>query len=700
MASADLILGSVILPRSESPEAISRLAEFDWFHNLETKSDTVTPEIDDLLLKAQKLYQSIDEVVKGLQIPPRVGILEILFKGTVIKKTSYELDEIENMIEDLEEKSLSILKQPKKLLDEYAETERSLEEYTVLKETIEVVKKLNVNLSNLGLTKYFYTNLFVIDSKDYGEIARSLQDVPIFSYALENKQKTAIIILTGAQESDTVLKVLRSFNSNPFVIPPEMPQVPSESYVLAISKIKELSEKEKKLAKEILKITKKVRGKILTLQEGVNVAKDVLEKIRKPGGTKRFAVIRGYIPESMEKKFKQVTKKWMSVTEDITDPEIRRKTPVLLTNKRWIRTFEVITESQGIPRRHELDPTPMIAIMWPIFYGIMFADFAHGILLMCFGLLFKFKGQGKLSRWGMLIAMSGASSATAGLFTGEFFGFPIAEIAILEPLLHEGGALYSISWLVGVISVAELTFEQVIVILKVSIFLGIVHLVWAFVLKIRTYIKEGNRTALFFEAIPNLIMYFGIVAVMMAAIGSSYDIMNIYSRTHTEAVPWITILVGDWAVVWIVSRIAIVVVIGSIVMMIIGGILHNKKHPEEGGDMASVMMEVLLGKTVEGLSHTISYARIGIMLLVHAALLLTVNNAFRSLGEWESPGAIAMIVGGNLGIMLIEGLIVYIQSLRLHLYEFFTKWYAGGGGPFRKVVPEIVYNQLVWKNKG
>ena len=101
MASADLILGSVILPRSESPEAISRLAEFEWFHNLETKSDTVTPEIDDLLLKAQKLYQSIDEVVKGLQIPSRVGILEILFKGTVIKKTSYELNEIENMIEDL-----------------------------------------------------------------------------------------------------------------------------------------------------------------------------------------------------------------------------------------------------------------------------------------------------------------------------------------------------------------------------------------------------------------------------------------------------------------------------------------------------------------------------------------------------------------------------------------------------------------------
>jgi V/A-type H+-transporting ATPase subunit I len=87
------------------------------------------------------------------------------------------------------------------------------------------------------------------------------------------------------------------------------------------------------------------------------------------------------------------------------------------------------------------------------------------------------------------------------------------------------------------------------------------------------------------------------------------------------------------------------------------------------------------------------------MLLVHAALLLTVNNAFVSLGGVSSPVALAMIIGGQIGIMMIEGLIVYIQSLRLHLYEFFTKWYDGGSQPFRQVVPELLYNQLIWKKK-
>ncbi|MGI0041811.1 MAG: V-type ATP synthase subunit I, partial [Nitrosopumilaceae archaeon] len=227
--------------------------------------------------------------------------------------------------------------------------------------------------------------------------------------------------------------------------------------------------------------------------------------------------------------------------------------------------------------------------------------------------------------------------------------------------------------------------------------LGIVHLVWAFILHIRRLHQRGDKFTMFTEAIPTLVMYAGVVVIMMTAIGSGYDIMNMYSRIHTEPVPWVTILVGDWARVWIVARIAIPVTIGCMGMIMVGGILHNKRHPGEGGSIMNVVIEVLLVKTVELLSHTISYARIGIMLLVHAALLLTVNNSYHSMGGSESPGGLALIIGGNLGIMMIEGLIVYIQSLRLHLYEFFTKWYDGGGKPFKKIAPEMLYNQLLWK---
>jgi V/A-type H+-transporting ATPase subunit I len=698
VAVADLLMGSVILPRTESPSLISRLTEFEWFHKMEMSNETVTPEIDDLLLRAQKSFQFIEDVIKGLNIPLRVGIMEILFKGTVIKKKKHNVDEIENIISELEQVP-EFITNAAKSLEENVKINHSLEEFKALKETLEVANKLKINLTGFGSSKYFYSNLFIINSSDYGEMERTLEEIPIFKYDLESKEKSAVIIISDNDDADKILKTMRSLNSNPFMIPKEFPQIPSEAYSLAELKIKELTEKQKSISKELSSITKKIRADILTMHENALVAKEVLETLRKPGGTKNFAVIQGYIPKKMEKKFKEVTSQWTSITEEVNDEDALADLPVYLDNPRWVKTFEVITSSQGIPKKGEFDPTWMIALMWPIFYGLMFADLGHGLLLMGLGLLFKFKGQGTLSRWGMLLAISGGAGALAGVFQGEVFGFHMQHFVGFEMLLHEGGPLHSISWLIGSISVAELTFDQVIMILKVSLFLGVIHLGWAFLLRIRNFAKKKDKTALIFEAIPNLFMWLGVFGVMMGAIGSGYDVMNMYSKIHTEAVPWVSVLVGEWAVVWIVVRVSIIIIIACLVMMIIGGIKHNKKHPEDGGDMVSVIMEVLLGKTIECLAHSISYARIGIMLLVHAALLLTVNQAFESLGGLSSPMAMVLIIGGQIGIMMIEGLIVYIQSLRLHLYEFFTKWYDGGSQPFKQLVPETVYNSYSWKSK-
>ena len=302
---ADLKIGSIVLPRSESPEAVSRLAEFEWFHKIDSEGDIVTPEIDDLLLRAQQTFQSIDDIVKKLGVPLTVGILEILFKGTTIKKKNYEIDEIKNMVMDLEKKSPAIIEKPAKLLEEQATTKRSLDEYIALRDTLQVAKKLKMNISGFGLLKYFYTNLFVINTTDYEEINRSLEDATVYKFDLGNKTNTALLVISDTLYSETVLKVMRSFNANLFVIPEGMPQMPSEAFALTESKIKELTGKQKKITKEIAVITKSIRRDILSIHETAMVAKDILETVRKPGGTKHFAVIQGFIPESMGTKFKK-----------------------------------------------------------------------------------------------------------------------------------------------------------------------------------------------------------------------------------------------------------------------------------------------------------------------------------------------------------------------------------------------------------
>ena len=541
MAVADLKFGTVILPRSDSTKAISQLAKFEWFHKIEPQNDTVTPEVDDVLLNAQKVFQAIDEVVKGLGVPLTTGIMEILFKGTVIKKDQYQLDDLKSMVIDLEEKYLSVIEEPIRLLKESEDVKRSLAEYQTVKEALLLVKKLDINIGNLGSMTHFYTNLFIIKKSDFEEISKTLQNVTIFKYELDSKDESAIMIIVDSQDTDKVLKVMRSFNSNPFTIPQGVSQIPSEAFQTSETKIKELAGRQKSLTKEIQSLTKKKRAEILAIHEKAFVTKEILESLRKPGGTKSFSIIQGYIPAKMESQFKDATGEWMSVVENINDAKLSAQAPVLMQNPKFARTFEVITQSQGIPKHGETDPTPMIAIMWPIFYGLMFADVGHGLLLMGLGLIFKLKGQGNLSRWGMLIAISGAAAAIAGVGQGEAFGFHIHYFEPFGTLLDEGGALHPISWIVGVISVAELTFEQVITILKVSIFLGIVHLLWAFALRIIKLAKDGHKLTMFTEAIPNVTLYGGIVVIMMCAIGSGYDVMGMYKSIHTEAVPWVTV---------------------------------------------------------------------------------------------------------------------------------------------------------------
>ena len=333
---ADLKIGTVILPRSETPEIVSRLTEFEWFHKIDSTSETVTPEVDDILLKAQQTFQEIDEVIKGLEIPREVGMLEILFKGTVFKKQNQELDELEKMVDEIAKKAPGIIDAPAKLLKEQEEYKKEISDYTTLKETLEVVKKLNVDLTGFGLMKQFYTNLFIVQTKDIDEIKRTLDNVTINQYPLNTKEESALMIIADVANLEKILKVMRSFNANPFSIPENVEQVPTKAYATAELKIKEFEEKHKKVTKEIAKMIAKIRQDILTLHERASVAKDVLELLRKPGGTKNFAVVQGYIPKKMEKKFKDTTGKWMSIVEDVSDPELSKKRPTLFDNKIFV----------------------------------------------------------------------------------------------------------------------------------------------------------------------------------------------------------------------------------------------------------------------------------------------------------------------------------------------------------------------------
>ena len=697
MGLAKLMKATIILPRIETQDAVSRLAALEWFHSIHNASEHINPYYDDLLTKAQRLYQEIDEVVKMLGIPQETGVMATMFKGAPKGRHDYAAEDIQGFIADLEDRSNQLLEGPKKLLEERNKIERQLEEYRNLEAVVGMASTLNLNLDMFGKLRNFFAGLFVVDSKDESEIRKSLDNLAIYSTRL-NENKTSLTIVGSSEDSERVLKVLRSFGVNPLQIPGNMPQNPSEASSLAKAKVKELETRTEQLDKELEKIKQSILTKLLSLQEAARVAKDVLEITRKPGGTKNFAVIEGYIPQEMERKFKKLTSDYVSINEDVNltvdshqgERGKQEPLPTLITNKKYTRNFQVITETQGLPRYGEVDPTPIIAFVWPTFYGLMFADLGHGLLLFGLGMLFRYRGNGRLRVWGTLIAASGLAAAIGGLGTGEMFGFHFDEIAILEPVAH---ALP----FVGLLSVSELTFDQVLKILEVSVAIGVIHLLMAFFLRLRATWKQGNKLMVYTHDIPAIIQYLAVVSLILAAIGAQYDIIGMFlSWDHNEPVPWLTVLFGDWVTVNLVAKAMPPVIIACIAVAIIGG-MKEQKHAiaqgrePEGGGLVGIVVETMMVRTIEMLANTISYSRLGIMLLVHSALLVTVINSY------EQSGSLAILIGGNIGIMMIEGLIVYIQTIRLHLYEWFPKWYKSDGVQFKKLVPQMLYTNLVWK---
>ncbi len=694
MGQAKLLKTTLILPRVETHEAVSKLAELEWFHTLQNPSEHSSSYFDDLLLNAQKLYQEIDEVIRSLGISLETGVMATLFKGAPQEKTDYKIDNIQNFIVELENKSKALLREPISLLKTQQQIEKDLEEYRNALDAIGGASKLKMDLSGLRNLKTFFAEIFIINSKDLHEIQNSLSDLIVHPVKL-NDEKSSITVIGSQEDSEKIMKVLRSFNVHPIQIPSDLPQNPSSAYDICQKTTKELEKKYAEITKKIEKLKVAILPKLLSLYESSKTAKDILEITRKPAGTKNFAVIQGYIPVSMENKFKTLTDRYISVTEPVKlDRDSPDQLPTLLVNNRYAKTFEVITETQGLPNHGEVDPTPIIAFVWPVFYGIMFADLGHGLLLFGLGMFLRYRGIGNLKTWGTLLAASGAAASIAGLGTGEMFGFHIDEIAILAPLFEPLGPL------VGALNVSELTFDQVIKILKVSVAIGIVHILMALFLRLRNDILEKNKLIIFTHDIPTIIQFLAVVALILAAIGSGYDIIGMFGVTgviHNEPVPWLTFLFGDWVTVDLVAKATPPIIIATAGIMIWGGKkeqeLAAKHGHEEGGGLMGIVIEVILVRIIEVLSNVISYTRLGIMLLVHAALLVTVNQSY------ESGGGLAVLIGGNIGIMLIEGLIVYIQTIRLHLYEWFPKWYRGEGVGFKKLIPDMLYSTLLWSGK-
>ncbi len=672
MGVARLSRVAVILPRSDYQEALTYLSQFEEFHRIQTEQGAFDPPTEELAVRAVRLFAQTDQAVKGLSLRLSPPMLDMIFRGTKVPETVYEAARWKNLLDRAEGEARPIVDSVNQAVGRVSQLEKEEHDSRALLQALRSVSHLTVNLGELGQLKKLKGVVAIVDKKEtLDELRRSLSDLIFIVQPLSGSQ-SVVLVAGPAEDSGRIEKTLRTLEVSPIILPSDLPQSPPQAFKSLVERVKRLSAQRRKADEEVERLKAADSQKLLATRELANVAHQLLDEVRNSGKLKRMAILSGYIPSSREGEFLRKFGKWMVYFEkDGQHAEgAELEPPTLLVNSKTTRPFTKVTESQGIPGRHEVDPTPLISFFFPFFFGMMFGDLGHGLVVTAFGLLLRSRADRNLKQWGAIFTAAGVSASIFGTLFGEIFGFSLGQLIPIPPLLEivhhtSNGAT---------LSCAPNLPCGITEIIGIALIIGVFHITLGLSLSVYEAAKAHERLELILDKVPALVMYVGGIGFGLAFIGAGYRFNGVISNP-----------LGIVSLIVIMPAL-LIIAFGKGVATVIGR-LH-----EDSVAMAFMqgLIELLI-RIAEFVANTISYARLAILLLVHAALLLTVNMLFPLTTINLIPLAIF-----NVLIILLEGLIVYIQDMRLHLYEWFTKFYSGDGVPFRRILPERERIRIRW----
>jgi len=366
-----------------------------------------------------------------------------------------------------------------------------------------------------------------------------------------------------------------------------------------------------------------------------------------------------------------------SSKEEGVEKDLRNDAPTIMKNNFFVRPFETITRMYGTPSYSEIDPTPLLAFTFPILFGIMFGDIGHGLVLMISGLLgaliFRKKKGIDFFNFCWIIFYCGIGAVLMGFLYGEFFGIHDIEVfgtvlIHLEPVT---------------IPVLNITLHNplnnIMTIFKFAVLIGVIHINLGWFIQFLNYWKQSRKfLAITDSFIKILILTGGTILIF----GFGFNIDNWLTPPYPILLPLIPGIL-------------------LIVLKPFGKIFRITYLKEEtvGGLLGEGSMESF--ETVLSIvSNVASYIRLLALALAHISLMVAIQ-AMANLIQGEGiVNVIIRIVGlvfGNMIVILLEGLLVFLNTIRLHFYEFFFKFYQGSGIEFIPFILDDNYSTIIFR---
>jgi V/A-type H+-transporting ATPase subunit I len=396
-----------------------------------------------------------------------------------------------------------------------------------------------------------------------------------------------------------------------------------------------------------------IRNELSTLRNIVEREKQIAEAKSKFMKTDKTVYFEAWVPQTGVKetinKLKDITDNYCIVAEE--PPARGDKVPTIIKpNSGYCRAFQKLTLAFGNPCADECNPVHIMTITFSLLFGIMFADVGHGALLAIAGLAFTFLRRkvriekvGDIIRYilegGEMFIMLGISAIFFGFLFGEFFG----PSGVIPPIsLGKFGPFY-----LGGFEPAQEPMKM----LRFALLVGVAHLSLGFILRLWNEIKTHHYNHVLIPTSSLWLLLGGFF--MWAYFGG---ISNI-SKWFSDGIFLFSGLVVSPLIVLIVS------------VGLVSGFTEG----------IGIGVEVF----VETLGHSISYSRLMALGLIHSAM----SSLFLVLGGVEHGyfplGSIPFVAGGTILVLVIEGLIVFVHTLRLHWVEWFSEFYTGEGILFK-----------------
>lgn len=363
----------------------------------------------------------------------------------------------------------------------------------------------------------------------------------------------------------------------------------------------------------------------------------------------------GFIPKSREADFSGKLGSIPGISLDLLpeDTDKRFRPPTKLKNLKSVEPFEMFVKMYGLPSHNDIDPTPYIAIVYTLLFGIMFGDLGQGLLVSLLGfVLYRWKGM----ELGRIMERIGISSAAFGVLYGSVFGFEHALDGFWRML---GFAEKPIE---------VMSPSTINTLLLSTVGLGAVIIAVSILINIILGIRQRDWERAFFSqnGVAGLVFYMTVLAGVAGMMGG------------------FSVLTPPVICIGIVLPILVIFFKEPLDKLTHGA--HNFA-PEGGvgGFIAENFFE-LFEVVLSFVANTMSFLRVGGFILSHAGMMAVVFTISNMVSAGASP---IVIVLGNLFVMCLEGLIVGIQVLRLQFYEMFSRFFDGEGEPFEPIAVNL-----------